>query len=247
MPKRDLSISSSSSHPDERKIRNTKQTTHRYIMKRESESKMRPRTMYQILPLDARKIMKFYRVYKVKNYNIFNLIDLINNRGIPIFIIYINNDILVFKEYNDITYDMQSYMGQHTQYSEVLDDDDLIGGDIMGKINKLSNSRVLFNDVDLIDNLYTNINGTIFYYINNMNFFIDAIKKDYDKSIKVKISKKSIDIGIPDEKTGGGKISYVKYHNYVRKIRIDKNKSKYIIINKDIIFLKDIKGKYTYL
>lgn len=248
MPKRDLSRSNSSNQ-EERKIRNTTRTTHDYITKRESSSKMRPKTIHQILPLD-KNVMKFYRVYNVKNYSIFKLMDLINNRGIRIFIIYVLNDKLIFNEYTNISYDMESYKGQYTQYSSVLDDDELILGDIMGRNINSKDDRILFNDVDLIDNLYTNIHGNIFYYINNISDFTDLIKKDYDKSLKVKVSKKSIDIGIiPDEKSksGGSNLSYIKYHNYIRKIRIHKNKSKYIIINKDIIYLKDIKGKYSYL
>ena len=246
MPKRDLS-SSNSSYKIKRKVK--KMTTHDYITKRESSSKMKPKSMYKTLPLDG-NVMKFYRVYKVKNYFIYNLIDLINTRRILIYYITVSSDKLTFNEYEDISYNSNNYRGQHTQYSYFLEGEELITEDIIGKDVNTNDELTLFNNIDLIDNLYTNINGTAFYYIPSITDFANVIKKDYGKSVKVKVSKKTIDIGVKPYETsisGGSNHSHIKYMNCVRKIRIDKYKLKYIIINKEIIFLKDIRGKYSYI
>jgi hypothetical protein len=218
-------------------------------MKRETSSKVKPNSLYKNLPVDG-NIMKFYYVHKVKNYFIYSIRDLINNRGIKIYYIDLSGDVLSFSVYNNISLNSDNYQGQHTQYSYVLEEEELMTDDIVGKNVNTNEESVLFNNVDLIDNLYTNIHGTAFYYIPSITDFSDAIKKDFGKTFKVKVSKKSIDIGLKTDESsssGGGNQSHIKYMNCIRKIRIDKNKSKYIIINKEIILLKNIRGKYSYI
>lgn len=51
------------------------------------------------------------------------------------------------------------------------------------------------------------------------------------------------------QRTRGGKNlnMKIKFYSFIRKVRLDVNKNKYIIINNNCIYLKDIKGRYSYI
>jgi hypothetical protein len=69
------------------------------------------------------------------------------------------------------------------------------------------------------------------WYIQNKTQVIEAILVEIKKPLSLQ---------------GGKNDLYIKYNGYIRKVNI-KNKLKYIIINKEKINLKDIKGKYKYI
>lgn len=223
------------------------------IINREITSK-KIKTIFSILPYDstANKIT-FYKAFNINNINTINLRDYIKKQGIKI---YELNPNLIFTTYKDIKIDYSRYNAQREKFSTYSNDYDLVSCDIIGKNLETNLYEIIGDDVDMRDNLYVNSDGRIFYYISNTTELFDTLNKLYEqKKPKFKIEILDDKLEIPyfsqqssslESSNGGNKKTYVKYGKYVRKVCIDKSK-KYIKVNKEIIYLNDIKGKYKYV
>lgn len=227
------SRSNSSSDSSISKFRS--QSTYKTLRDRESKANKRLKIYDQIFPASN----TFYRVSSAKNYNIYNLKDYLKKRNATIYYLYIDDNKLTVYEYNRLKTDDSNYQGQHLEYSERLNDDVLISTDIRVR-NKLTKSYdLLDNDVKFADKLYMNENGTVFYYITNKDSLNEYLKT------AITYSDEQLDIGF--KSSGGGKNKlYIKYGKYIRKVCIE-NRKKYIKLNKEIIYLSEIKGKYVYI
>lgn len=180
-----------------------------------------------------------YKAFNIDNINIYNLQEYINNNN---YIIYKIDYIHKYDKYVAINFDYSAYHAQRYRESTFTKDEELLTCDAIGTSLKTKSEDMLCDNVSLMDNLYTNSNATKFYLISD--YTLEKFKK---AKFKIEILDDKLDIPFFSSQTGGNnKKTYVKYGKYVRKVCIDKSK-KYIKVNKEIIYLNDIKGKYKYV
>lgn len=252
------------------------QTKNIFLMLKEQELGKKYKSYYDLLPEINKHKMIFYKVSNMQDFCIQDLIRFANNNNVTLLKIFAENPeeinkYLIFKQFNITDYSYDRYMGQHLTYCETTRDYEVISCDILGTKNMNKNEEIICNDIQFKDNVFINESKTQLYYIDNKDKFkerIDKIYKEKDANFEVKfendhslsLSSKKRNFStrsrsqspldrLKKQKDGGGKkpIKYIKYGKYTRSVHKNANKLKYIIINKQIIYLQNIKGKYNYV
>ena len=122
--------------------------------------------------------------FKLKRYfccnsSIYKLVEKLNKINKPIYEIYIHNNLLVFKQYFNIQYDVSNYNDQHL-FESHLPEEELISANILGNIVDSSNNPdlkqddIISNDIQFKHFLFKDENNN-YYYIN-----YDIYRKVFD-------------------------------------------------------------------